>query len=76
MITGGQIKAARKLLGWSEIALSRKSQLSILWVIRTESEKLPREYANKYLSMIQAALEDAGVEFTDEQPGVRMRVEE
>ena len=72
MVTGEQIKAARKLLGWSEATLATSSRCRIIEVIRAESGKLPRQQAAKQLA-IQAVLETAGLEFLEEPPWARLK---
>ncbi len=79
-ITPGQVKAARKLLGWSRTQLGVRSDTSIhvvqtfertghvaiLYCRRTEQVDT--------VAAIRVALEEAGVEFTDEDTlGTRLR---
>jgi len=75
-LTGPQMRAARALLGWTAVHLSRKSAVSLRTIQRAElvsgrtSMTAPNEVA------IRNALESAGVELIDENgdgPGVRMR---
>ena len=74
MITADQIKAARKLLGWSGATLARKANRSALTIARVENSTLNANYAAVTLELIRAALETAGVEFLNHgQPGVRLR---
>ncbi len=72
MIKGNQIRAARALLGWKQSDLAQASGLSL-----TALNNIERGAADPRVSTlgaIQAALEAAGVEFTDgDAPGVRMR---
>jgi transcriptional regulator with XRE-family HTH domain len=64
MITVEQVKAARKLLGWSQLTLSFEAGLSQRTVVDFETRVgQPRE---KTVSRIQHALESAGVEFAAE----------
>ena len=77
MITGDQVGMARRLLGWSRIALSGRSGVSEVTIDKIEKDKLcahaAREAPN--IAAIQRALESAGVEFTLQQPGVRLVAE-
>ena len=69
-----QSRAARRLLNWSMIRLGSRSNLSES-TIRNFEEGLRVLPAND-LAAVRAALEAAGVEFTNgEQPGVRLRKE-
>jgi ribosome-binding protein aMBF1 (putative translation factor) len=70
VITPDQIKAARKLLGWSTATLAIKSNRTVIEVANAESGKLQPRTAETSLQKIQAAFEDAGVEFVD--GGVRL----
>jgi transcriptional regulator with XRE-family HTH domain len=70
-ITGGPIKAARKLLGWSYATLAKKSRRSLLSVSHAELAIDQADHLGPLLD-IQCALEAAGIEFTD-APGVRLR---
>ena len=73
MITPDQIKAARKLLGWSAVTLAAKVGVSATWLRRYEVHGLSTGSKGRVSAMV-AALEAAGVEFTnEEQPGVRMK---
>ena len=73
-ITPDQIKAARKLLGWSAATLAKWARRTILSVAQAEQDILPPRNAGSTLRAIQAAFESGGVEFTnDGQPGVRKK---
>ena len=72
MITGEQVKAARRLLGWSQVRLAGRSALpeSAVAKFETGAQRLP----SPNLEAIRQAREVAGVEFTNGgQPGVRMK---
>ena len=72
MITGPQIQAARKLLGWSIRDLARRTGLDIAGIQVLESvAKVPNRRRND-LALIQAILEEAGIEFID-SGGVQFR---
>ena len=71
-ILPAQCRAARGLIAWSQDMLAKKARVSRGTVADFEREaRMPIE---NNMSAIQAALEAAGVEFTnDEAPGVRLR---
>jgi len=78
-MTPDQMKAARALLGWSQLQLSLRSDTSI-HVVRTFEQTgrvmtvQRRPDLTDPLAAICAALEEAGVEFTDGgAPSVQMR---
>jgi transcriptional regulator with XRE-family HTH domain len=79
MITAGQVKAARVLLGLSQGELAEMADLGIATVKRLESALEPRGAVTTILK-IQTALEGAGIEFIPAEagkgPGVRLRREE
>jgi transcriptional regulator with XRE-family HTH domain len=71
-----QIKAARALLGWSQDDLAREADVSIPTVKRLEAGDGPLGGRSGTAEKLQKALNDAGVEFIDENgggPGVRLR---
>lgn len=73
-ITVAQIRAARGLLGWSQIALARAAGVSEPTIKRIEGDKAA--VSDEMRASIRHALEQAGVIFVDENgegPGVRMR---
>jgi len=76
LITSGQMRAARALLKWSASDLSRESGVGTATIQRMEvMEGVPSGNV-RTLSAIQAALEDAGIEFIGspaDAPGVRLR---
>ena len=75
LVTVAQIRAARGLLAWSQSRLASAASLSEPTVKRFETGRGARVSANALAKMV-AALEAAGVEFTNgDQPGVRMRKE-
>ena len=72
IITGEQVKAARKLLGWSLEVLANKVRMSEIDIARFEGGKLGM--SSTVTALIRKALETAGVEFTDRgEPGVKLR---
>jgi transcriptional regulator with XRE-family HTH domain len=70
-ITGAQVKAARELLAWSPSQLAGRVGLSGTTIAQFEggARRLPFFDA----SVISSVLEEAGVEFIDVQPGVRLK---
>jgi transcriptional regulator with XRE-family HTH domain len=74
MITGDQIRAGRALVRWSARELAEKAGLSLPTVQRLETANGVPATSVKTLTSIKAALEHAGVEFTNgDTPGVRLR---
>ena len=75
VITIGQIRAARGLLGWSQSELAKRAKLSLPTVKRVEAVTGPR-VSEEARTRIQRALEAAGALFISENgggPGVRLR---
>ena len=75
-LTSAQIRAARSLIRWSAEDLAFQSSLSVATVRRAEmrDEETAMTVANDLA--VRRALENAGVEFIDENgggPGVRLR---
>ena len=75
MITSGQIKASRALLGLTTAKLAELSGIGFTTLVRLESfEGVPS--ANiKTLESVMRALEKSGIEFIgtpDDGPGVRL----
>jgi transcriptional regulator with XRE-family HTH domain len=63
LITSGQIKAARGLLGWTVQELADKSDLGFTTIVRMESVNgIPPSQA-KTIEAVIRAIEKAGVEF-------------
>jgi transcriptional regulator with XRE-family HTH domain len=77
MITSGQIKAARALLGLTAAKLAELSKVGFTTIIRLESfDGVPAGNV-KTLEAVQSALEKAGIEFIgtpDSGAGVRWKV--
>lgn len=76
MITSGQIKAARALVGWTARDLAGKAEIGFSTMIRLESADGVPSGNIKTIDAVKKALEDAGVEFTgtpDSQAGVRWK---
>jgi transcriptional regulator with XRE-family HTH domain len=71
-ITVGQLRAARGLIGWSQLELAKAAGVGRATIADFETGK--RDPYDRTIDLIQGALERAGVEFTNgERPGVRMR---
>jgi transcriptional regulator with XRE-family HTH domain len=71
-----QVKAARALLGWSQADLAQHSRVSEPTIARLESLEGKLGGRKATAEMIRRALENAGVEFIDENGGgigVRLR---
>jgi transcriptional regulator with XRE-family HTH domain len=72
MITGDQVKAARKLIGWSQETLGLEAGINQATVMKFERGESRAE--ERTISAIQRALEAAGVEFTNgDEPGVKLK---
>ena len=71
-----QIRAARSLLGWNQSVLAQQAELGIATVRRLELLDGPARGNVETLWKIQAALENAGIEFIpgdkEKGPGVRL----
>lgn len=77
-ITTGQIRAARAMLRWNSHDLSEASGVGIATIKRIEVMDGVPSGNIKTLSAIQAALEEAGIEFIgspNDSPGVRLRTQ-
>ena len=76
MITTEQIKAARMLLGWDQVILSEMSGVPLSTLKRVESKPGPVQANTKTVWSLQAALEEAGIDFlsADIQGGVGVRL--
>ena len=79
LLTSDQLRAARALLRWSAEDLSRQSSVSLRTIRRAElADRDPTMTTANNLA-VRRALEDAGIEFIDENgggPGVRLRKRE
>jgi transcriptional regulator with XRE-family HTH domain len=70
-IAGGQLKAARELIGLSQLALAVQFQLGRREVANFEAGKGP--LPGQILRYVERALEATGLEFTKGNPGVALR---
>jgi len=76
LITSGQIKAARALVGWTARDLAAKAEIGFSTLIRLESADGVPAGNIKTIDAVKRAFEDAGVEFIgtpDSQAGVRWK---
>ncbi len=76
MITGGQIREARRLLDWQTRDLAKRAKVQTSTVQRAEASEGEPAITIAHRDAIQSALEAAGVEFIPENgggPGVRLR---
>jgi transcriptional regulator with XRE-family HTH domain len=71
MITGEQVKAARELLGWSQVRLSSKSGFGDSTNSKFERGEIRPSVLS--LTTIKRTLEDAGVDFGEGEPGVKLK---
>jgi transcriptional regulator with XRE-family HTH domain len=75
-LNSAQIRAARSLIRWSAEDLARKSSLSVATIRRAELTDSETSMTAANDLAVRRALEEAGVEFIDENgggPGVRLR---
>ena len=76
MLNSAQIRAARSLIRWRAEDLARESNVGIATIRRAELAEGPTSLTTANDHAIRRALEQAGVEFIDENgegPGVRLR---
>lgn len=77
MITSGQIKAGRALVGWTARELAAKADIGFSTLIRLESENGVPSSNVRTLEAIKKAFEEAGIEFIgtpESGAGVRWRL--
>ena len=73
MITGAQIRQARKLVGWSVKELGGRAKLAASTVQRAECVDGEPSITEAQAAAIRKALETAGVEFINgDEPGVKL----
>jgi transcriptional regulator with XRE-family HTH domain len=70
-ITGAQVKAARLLLGWSQTKLATETGVIAATITRFEESKQQPPMLD--VSVVRRMLVDAGIEFVDGEPGVKLR---
>jgi hypothetical protein len=69
MITGAQIRASLKLLGWSPLDLSERARIGASIVIRAEASEGEAPLTMSNENAIRRVLSAAGVEFVAENDG-------
>ena len=75
MLYTTQIKAARSLLGWKQKDLAKAAGVGIATIQRIEKIDGPAGGNYSTVFKIQAALEKAGIEFTDDEgAGIGVRL--
>ena len=75
-LTSDQLRAARALLRWNADELARRSSVSLRTIRRAELAEQHMSMTTANNLAVRRALEDAGVEFIDENgggPGLRLR---
>ncbi len=75
-LTSAQIRAARALLRWSAEDLAQKCSIGVTTIRRAELTNRETSMTTANDLAVRRALEEAGVEFIDENgggPGVRLR---
>ncbi|KQQ37529.1 hypothetical protein ASF58_23460 [Methylobacterium sp. Leaf125] len=75
MITGAQIAAARKLLDWGPDRLARRAKLPVTVINRAEFSSGEPNITITQLDVLLRTLKAAGIEFTAEDPGVKLEKE-
>jgi transcriptional regulator with XRE-family HTH domain len=70
-ITAAQVRAAREMLGWSQLRLAAETGVSASTVAQFEDEGWRSPMLD--LAVVRRMLHDAGVEFIPDDPGVRRR---
>ena len=75
MLQAAQIRAARALLGWRQEDLAKVAKAGLATIARIEQRDGPAQGHTSTIIRIQAALERAGVRFSeDEQGGFGVRL--
>jgi transcriptional regulator with XRE-family HTH domain len=72
-ITGQQVKAARQLLGRSQFQLAAETHATVGATTIGLFERGKIQPSIRIVLAIQSALEAAGVEFVDGEPGVKLK---
>jgi len=76
MLQVAQLRAARALLGWRQEDVAEAAKISVATIRRIETQEGPLMGYVSTLLKIQTALEQAGIQFIDEDEmggfGVRM----
>ena len=69
MLFASQIRAARALLDWRQDDLARAADVGITTIRRIEAQPGPVMGYVSTVLRIQAAFEEAGIQFTDDESG-------
>jgi transcriptional regulator with XRE-family HTH domain len=74
-ITGGQVRAARGFLDWTQGELAARSKVGTSSIKRIEHVDGPARASALVVDALVRALEGGGIEFLDDAgvPGVRLR---
>jgi transcriptional regulator with XRE-family HTH domain len=74
MLQVAQLRAARALLGWRQEDVAQAAKISVATIRRIESQEGPLTGYVSTLVRIQAAFEQAGIQFIDDDEyfGLRM----
>jgi DNA-binding XRE family transcriptional regulator len=70
-ITGFQLKAARRLLAWSQDDLAGACGVEVLTIVNFETGKLTPDRAIN--AEIKLTLESAGIAFATGEPGAKLK---
>jgi transcriptional regulator with XRE-family HTH domain len=70
-LTGAQVADARRLLGWTRPQVAGELGISVSQVASIEAGK--SQFTVLQASVLKRVLERAGVEFTNEPEGARLR---
>jgi transcriptional regulator with XRE-family HTH domain len=71
IITSAQVKAARQLLGWTQSRLAAEVGVSASNIAKLENGDGAISVLT--VSTIRRALTEAGIEFVESEPGVKLR---
>jgi transcriptional regulator with XRE-family HTH domain len=74
MRLSSQIRAARALLGWSQTTLARSSGIGLATLQRIEQSKGVLKGNFETVMKIQKTLENAGIQFMDDELGEGVRL--
>jgi transcriptional regulator with XRE-family HTH domain len=74
MRLSSQIRAARALLGWSQTTLARSSGIGLATLQRIEQSKGVLKGNFETVMKIQKTLENAGIQFMDDELGDGVRL--
>jgi transcriptional regulator with XRE-family HTH domain len=70
-LTGAQVREARELLGWAQPQIAGELGISVSQIISIEAGK--SQLTALQASVLKRVLERAGVEFTKEPEGAKLR---